>query len=94
MALLIGRLDSLSQPIGTITYLVLSFLGGLWMPVAAMPKFLSQIATFLPSYNYARLGWRLLENKGIDVRSVTILFIYIICFLGIYILLQRKEQAN
>lgn len=25
MALLIGRLDSLSQPIGTITYLVLSF---------------------------------------------------------------------
>ena len=94
MALLIGRLDSLSQPIGTITYLVLSFLGGLWMPVAAMPKFLSQIATFLPSYNYARLGWGLLENKGIDVKSVAILFIYIICFLAIYILLQRKEQAN
>lgn len=93
LALLIGRLNSLAQPIGTITYLLLSFLGGLWMPVAAMPHLLSKIATMLPSYNFARLGWSLLEDKELDTRAVMILCFYAICFLFFYIYLQRREQG-
>ncbi|MFO3720434.1 hypothetical protein [Staphylococcus felis] len=58
LALIIGQLGSAAQPIGTILYLMLSFLGGLWMP-----KHMQNFAEILPSYRYGNIGWSIL-SKG------------------------------
>lgn len=39
-----------------LTYLPLSFLSGLWMPVASLPPALQKIAVFLPPYHASQLA--------------------------------------
>lgn len=84
MALIIGGLGSLAQPLGTVIYLFLSFLGGLWMPVAAMPTTMQTIAKLLPSYSFAKLGWDVLIGNTIDFLNILLLALYCIIFLAIY----------
>jgi ABC-2 type transport system permease protein len=42
-----------------VFYLPMSFCSGLWMPFMFLPKFIQQIAVFLPAYHLSQLGFRL-----------------------------------
>ncbi|WP_260448092.1 ABC transporter permease [Listeria seeligeri] len=92
LALLVGEMGSLAQPFGTIIYLFLSFLGGLWMPIEAMPETMQQIAKILPSYNYANLGWTVLADKKLEVVNFLFLIGYATLFLLVYILLTNRRK--
>ncbi len=58
LGLLLGYLfDSESAQAGQVLiWLALSLLGGLWMPLQAMPKVFSQIALYLPTFRAADLA--------------------------------------
>lgn len=90
---IVGYLGSAAQPVGTMLYLVLSFLGGLWMPVAAMPDKIQGIAKLLPTFSLASLGWNFLSNTSI-VTPFIILFIYFICAVLVLAIIWKKQQRQ
>ncbi|MFF6156499.1 ABC transporter permease [Enterococcus faecium] len=94
LALIIGEFGSAAQPIGTILYLFLSFLGGLWMPIDAMPETMRKIAKYLPSYLYADNGWKILANKSFSFNNVIGLVVWSTIFLIIYFLTQTIRKKN
>lgn len=58
LGLLVGQLarpDTL-QPLNMGITLVMGFLGGMWIPVDAMPSWMQQLAPVLPSYWLTQLG--------------------------------------
>ncbi|MDC7772476.1 ABC transporter permease [Priestia megaterium] len=94
LALIIGCFKSAAQPIGTMLYLILSFIGGLWMPVEAMPSLMQNIAKFTPTYHYAKLAWDILGNKAFPMSSLLILVIYTIFFLLVYGLILKLNRGT
>ena len=40
-----------------LTFLPMSFLSGLWMPLQFLPAFMQKLATFLPAYHLGRLAY-------------------------------------
>lgn len=94
LALIISCMGSAAHPIGTIVYLMLSFVGGLWVPIEAMPTFLQQIAKLTPSYNYAAILWNNLGGKAFPLESLVILFIWFIIFTAIYFMLLRLKRTS
>lgn len=40
-----------------LTYLVLAFASGIFMPMASLPEFVRNLAPYLPTYHYAQLAW-------------------------------------
>ena len=51
-----------AQGLTMVLYLVLSALGGLWMPVEILPSALQTVAKTLPSYHLAQLGWHIAQG--------------------------------
>jgi ABC-2 type transport system permease protein len=43
--------------IANITYLVLGFASGIFIPYDALPDFVKAVAPYLPTYHYAQLAW-------------------------------------
>lgn len=90
---IVGYLGSAAQPVGTMLYLVLSFLGGLWMPVVAMPDKIQGIAKLLPTFSLASLGWNFLSNTS-TVKPFLILFIYFICAVLVLVIIWKKQKKQ
>jgi len=58
IAILIGQFarPEFAQPLFMVTFLGLSILGGLWVPLSVLPHWMSQVAQAVPSYWLDRLG--------------------------------------
>ncbi len=50
--------------IANIIFLSLSALGGLWIPIFVMPKFLQNIATYLPSYHLGEIAISVVQSDA------------------------------
>jgi ABC-2 type transport system permease protein len=55
-----------AQPIVNLVYLPMSFASGLWMPFEMLPKFVKELAPWLPPFHLARLA---LGTVGLDPSS-------------------------
>ncbi|HEY5319661.1 MAG TPA: ABC transporter permease [Galbitalea sp.] len=66
IAILIGQFakPEFAQPLFMITFLGLSILGGLWIPLQIMPEWVSNVAQIVPSYWLNRLGQMGAELSG------------------------------
>jgi len=58
IAVLIGQFarPEFAQPLFMVTFLGLSILGGLWVPLSVLPHWMSDVARAVPSYWLDRLG--------------------------------------
>ncbi|WP_251423555.1 MULTISPECIES: ABC transporter permease [Lactococcus] len=93
IGLLIGHLGSAAQPVGMIFYLSLSFLGGLWMPVEAMPENIQSFARVLPTYSLANLGWEFLGKTSLE-KSLVVLLFYLIITIVLLVIVRKKECSS
>jgi ABC-2 type transport system permease protein len=66
--------------IANLLYLVLSFLGGLWVPPSAMPESLQQVAQLTPTYHWGMLVWQSVLGYGYPWSSLLWLLGYTLCF--------------
>lgn len=89
-SLIVGLSGSLSQPIGTISYIIFSFIGGLWFPVAAMPQAIQSFAKYTPGYIFVSPAWQILGNQPIKLSTILLTISYSIIFIAIYGLLRKK----
>lgn len=92
LALIVSCMGSAAQPLGTLLYLVLSFVGGLWLPVDSMPSFMQKIAKWSPSYNYANIVWSNLGGQAFPWGSVLNLIAWMAIFLAIYYFILKVKK--
>ncbi|MFI8350180.1 ABC transporter permease [Streptomyces sp. SID1328] len=82
------------RPITMIVYFALSLLGGLWMPSAGFPRWLQDIAEWLPTYAYAALGRAVEQSQAPQARDVAVLAVYFVLFAGGAAWLYRKDTLK
>jgi len=97
LGLVIGLLMPSNAAAGVINliYLPLSFCGGLWMPIEALPHWLQGIAHGLPSFWFARLA---LGSLGYSDSSAllawALLGFYTVVFLLAAAFIFRRQEAQ
>jgi ABC-2 type transport system permease protein len=84
----------LTQPVSMLGVFGLSFLGGLFIPVAIMPKLLGQIAVWLPSNRYGELGWAVAAHHAPTLKGVAILAAWAAVFAVLAAFAYRKAAAR
>jgi ABC-2 type transport system permease protein len=84
-----------AQPIVNLVYLPMSFASGLWMPFEMLPKFVKDIAPWLPPYHLSRLA---LGTVGLDPSSqsshVIALGGFTLAFLALAALGYRRDEGK
>lgn len=78
-----------------VIYLPLSFMSGLWMPIAMMPEILQKAAYFLPPYHASQLALRTLglARETSAWPSVLVLIATALLALGAAQLGQRRDRG-
>jgi ABC-2 type transport system permease protein len=97
LGLVIGLLMPSNAAAGVINliYLPLSFCGGLWMPIEALPHWLQTIAHGLPSFWFARVA---LGSLGYSDRSALLAWTLLACYTVLFLLaaasIFRRQEAQ
>jgi len=75
LGLAIGYLagDDIAFPLTMALYFALGALGGLWIPLSAMPHAMQDIGQALPSNALAELGWRIAGGQASVPSAVLVL---------------------
>jgi ABC-2 type transport system permease protein len=75
LGLAIGYLagDDVTFPLTMALYFALGALGGLWIPLSAMPHAMQDLGQALPSNGVAELGWRIAGGQAPALRAVLVL---------------------
>jgi ABC-2 type transport system permease protein len=78
LGLAIGYLagDEIAFPLTMALYFALGALGGLWIPLSAMPHTMQDIARALPSNAVAELGWRIVRGQASVPTAVLVLAVW------------------
>ncbi|GGN82666.1 ABC transporter [Streptomyces albiflavescens] len=82
------------RPITMITYFGLSMLGGLWMPETTFPRWLQDIAKWLPTHAYAALGRAIEQSQAPRAQDIAILAVFFVLFAGGAAWLYRKDTLK
>ncbi|MBM7172851.1 ABC transporter permease [Streptomyces sp. G44] len=82
------------RPITMIVYFGLSLLGGLWMPATTFPRWLGDVASWLPTHAYAALGQAIELGDAPHAKDVTLLVAYFLLFAGGAAWLYRKDTLK
>jgi ABC-2 type transport system permease protein len=82
LGLLVGYwLDTdTAQAVTVVSSMVLSVLGGIWIPTPTMPATMRQLAHALPSYHFGDLGWRTIAGQAPALNDGLILAAYAVVF--------------
>ncbi|MGC2399373.1 MAG: ABC transporter permease [Acidobacteriaceae bacterium] len=97
LGLVIGLLMPSNAAPGVINliYLPLSFCGGLWLPIQALPHWLQVIAHGLPSFWFSRLALRTIGYvDGSQLVAWSVLALYTVVFLLAAALIFRRQEAQ
>lgn len=94
LGVLIGLAGNSAQVLGTLVYLGLSLLGGLWTPVQALPRVMREIARWTPTYRYAHPAWDLLAGHPVKLNDVWILAGYTLLFVGLAAWIQARLDSR
>ncbi|MBS4461272.1 ABC transporter permease [Aerococcaceae bacterium zg-B36] len=77
-----------------ILYLVLAIFGGSWMPYEVLPKWMQQVAHFMPSYHVNQLVLGYLKNNKVNSLTLLIVLAYAIIVGGIALILSKKQEVR
>ncbi|GAA3046683.1 ABC transporter permease [Streptomyces olivoverticillatus] len=79
------------RPLSMAIYFLLAALGGLWFPASQFPKWLQNIAEYVPTHAYAALGQSIEVGNAPHMKDVAILAVYLVIFAGGAAWLYRKD---
>ncbi len=86
--------SSTAQPIMIATMLVLNVLGGLLVPLPALPQWLRDIAYVLPTYRLGNLGWNAVAHRPFDPVDVAVLAAYTVVFAALAAWRYRTDERR
>ncbi|MET9295428.1 ABC transporter permease [Streptomyces sp. NPDC003077] len=82
------------RPITMLIYFALAFMGGLWMPMTLLPRWVQNIAEWLPTHAYAALGRAVEGGAAPHAKDMGILLGYLVLFAGAAAWLYRKDTRK
>jgi ABC-2 type transport system permease protein len=82
-----------AYPLVTALMFLLSFFGGLFTPVSELPAALRHVATFLPSYHDASLGWAVVAGRTPGLDHVGVLLGYAV-LLGLVVTWRHRVEES
>jgi ABC-2 type transport system permease protein len=92
----ISKTQEQSAPFGATSVVILAAIGGVWVPVFAMPKFMQLVASFSPmNWGLNAFYDVLLRNSGlIDILPrLALMLAFFIIMVGISIVYDEKKRA-
>jgi ABC-2 type transport system permease protein len=94
IAILIGQFakPEFAQPLFMVTFLGLSILGGLWVPLDILPTWVSNVAQVVPSYWLNRLGQMGASRSGNALTPALVLSAWTVV-LGVLITWRYRRDA-
>jgi ABC-2 type transport system permease protein len=94
IAILIGQYarPDFAQPLFMVTFLGLSILGGLWVPLSILPAWMGNVAQVVPSYWLNRLGQLGASGSG-DVMAPVLVLAGWTLVLGLLITWRYRHDA-
>ncbi|WP_028549897.1 ABC transporter permease [Paenibacillus sp. UNC451MF] len=92
---LIGTIRSVEivQVVSQVLFMGMSALGGLWMPIQAMPSVMQQIALWLPSYRYGQGAWNIISGSSVDWIGIIVLAAYVVVFMILSTYMIKRQEA-
>jgi ABC-2 type transport system permease protein len=96
LGLAIGYLagDEIAFPLTMALYFALGALGGLWIPLSAMPHAMQDLAQALPSNSLAELGWRIAGGQASALRAVLVLTAWLLGTATAALLAYRRRNIG
>jgi ABC-2 type transport system permease protein len=96
IAILIGQFakPEFAQPLFMITFLGLSILGGLWVPLQILPGWVSDVAQVVPSYWLNRLGQMGASLSGNAMLPAVILAGWTVVLAALIVWRYRRDSAR
>ena len=96
IAILIGQFarPEFAQPLFMVTFLTLSILGGLWVPLQILPVWVSNVAQAVPSYWLNRLGQMGALGSGDVIAPAMVLTIWTIVLAVLITWRYRRDAAR
>jgi ABC-2 type transport system permease protein len=94
LGVLIGMAGTSVQALGTLVYISMSLLGGLWTPQQSLPPSMRAIAHWMPTYRYAEPAWNLLSGRNLGGANLLILVAYTALFIVAAVLIQRRQDSH
>jgi ABC-2 type transport system permease protein len=82
-----------AYPLVTALMFLLSFFGGLFTPVADLPTVLRHVASFLPSYHDASLGWAVVAGRAPGLADAAVLVGYA-AVLGLAVTWRHRVEES
>ncbi|MEF3311772.1 ABC transporter permease [Paenibacillus sp. GYB004] len=79
--------------IANILHMGLAILGGLWMPLQAMPDWIQKIGVWTPTHRYAHGAWNILAGKAPDMIDIGILSACFLLFMVLSGYLMNRREA-
>lgn len=80
-----------APPIASMCYMLLSFIGGLWMPPAMLPGFAKVISPFTPTRQFADLLWS--APHGASLGALAALAVFAAIFAAVAGAGYRRDRA-
>ena len=96
LGLAIGYLagDDIAFPLTMALYFALGALGGLWIPLSAMPHAMQDLGRALPSNGVAELGWRIAGGQASVPRAVLVLTAWLLGGATAALLAYRRRSTR
>ncbi|MEP6844109.1 MAG: ABC transporter permease [Pseudolysinimonas sp.] len=96
IAILIGQFakPEFAQPLFMVTFLGLSILGGLWVPLQIMPSWVGNVAQIVPSYWLNRLGQLGASGSGELMAPALVLTAWTIVLAALITWRYRRDAAR
>jgi ABC-2 type transport system permease protein len=82
-----------AYPLVTALMFLLSFFGGLFTPVADLPVVLRHVASFLPSFHAAALGWAVVAGRAPGPADAGVLLLYAVA-LGLAVTWRHRVEES
>ncbi len=82
-----------AYPLVTALMFLLSFFGGLFTPVQNLPPALRHVASFLPSYHEASLGWSVVAGRWPAPGDIGVLLAYVVV-IGLAVTWRHRVEES
>jgi len=82
------------QPANFLAYFGFSLLGGLWLPLQAMPAALRAVGRFLPTHAYADLAWGVVLRTPAPVADLATLGAWLAAFAAFAVFAYRRSART
>lgn len=89
----VGNVD-LVQPVTMLFFFGMSIVGGLWVPVEAMPDVMGQIAQLVPSYWLGAAGRAVIGGQDFGWKGVVVLLVWTLAIGGFAASRYRADTAK